>query len=137
MRSAGRLPAAGAGRCACRSAASKRLNASLVSPARVSPTPANWPPGAVPPESRYLRAARQIGHHWHSGGSSVSSSVVAVSQTSSACLAFRAPPAPPSVDFTRPATSRPMLLAPAFISHRWKSPMGSLRSLRSLRSLPG
>ena len=82
-----RRSGAGAGRCACRSAASNRLNASLVSPARVSPTPANCPPGAVPPESRYLRAARQIGHHWHSGGSSVSVSVVAVSQTSSACLA--------------------------------------------------
>jgi len=73
----------------------------------------------VPPDSRYLRAARQTGHHWHSGGS-VGSSVVAVSQTS-ACLA-----PPPIVDRTRPATSLPMLLAPAFISHRWKSPIGSL-----------
>jgi hypothetical protein len=100
---------------------SNRLNASLVSPARASPTPPNWPP-AVPPESRYLRAARQIGHHWHSGGSSVSSSVVAVSHTS----AVLAPRPPPSVDLTRPATSRPMLLAPAFIIHRWKSPIGSL-----------
>jgi hypothetical protein len=105
-------------------AASNRLNASLVSPARVSLTPANWPPGGapVPPESRYRRAARQIGHHWHSGGSSVSTSVVAVSQTS----AFDAPRPPPNVDRTRPATSRPMLLAPARISHRWKSPIGSL-----------
>jgi hypothetical protein len=87
--------------------------------------PANCPPrGALdPPESRYLRAARQIGHHWHSGGSSVGSSVVAVSQT----LSLLAPAlAPPSVDRTRPATSRPMLLAPAFISQRWKSPIGSL-----------
>ncbi|HEX7164958.1 MAG TPA: hypothetical protein VF223_27405 [Trebonia sp.] len=121
---AGRPPAGGAGRCEARSAASNRLNASLVSPARVSPTPANWLP-PVPPESRYLRAARQIGHHWHSGGSSVGSSVVAVSQTS-ALLAPPPPPPPPIVDFTRPATSRPILLAPAFISHRWKSPIGSL-----------
>jgi hypothetical protein len=105
-------------------AASNRLNASLVRPARVSPTPANWPPGGapVPPASRYLRAARQIGHHWHSGGSSVSTSVVAVSQTS-AFDAFR--PLPPNVDRTRPATCWPMLLAPARISHRWKSPIGS------------
>jgi hypothetical protein len=113
----------GAGRCACRNAASNRLNASLVSPARVSPTPANWLADDVPPDSRYLRAARQIGHHWHSGGSSVSSSVVAVSQTSSDFFALFLPP---TVDFTRPATCWPMLLAPAFISHRWKSPMGSL-----------
>ena len=63
-----------------------------------------------------------MGHHWHSGGSSVGSSVVAVSQMSP-CLA---PPPPPSVDFTRDATSLPMLLAPVLISHRWKSPMGSL-----------
>src|SRR5947209_13276863 len=98
-------------------AVSNRLNASLVSPARVSPTPARGLLG--PPVSRYLRAARQTGHHWHSGGSSVSTSVVAVSQTSE-CLAL--PPPPPSVDRTRPATSRPMLLAPAFISQRWKSP---------------
>jgi hypothetical protein len=104
-------------------AASNRPNASLVSPASVSPTPANWPRLAVdPPVSRYRRAARQIGHHWHSGGSSVSSSVVAVSQTSP-CLALLPPP---TVDFTLEATSRPMLLAPVLISHRWKSPMGSL-----------
>ncbi|TVZ03100.1 hypothetical protein EAS64_21870 [Trebonia kvetii] len=83
----------------------------------MSLTPASWPPmvaldGApVPPDSRYLRAARQTGHHWHSGGS-VRSSVVAVSQTS----AFLVPP--PIVDRTRPATSLPRLLAPAFISHR-------------------
>jgi hypothetical protein len=30
------------------------------------------------------------------------------------------------VDLTRDATSRPMLLAPVLISHRWKSPTGSL-----------
>jgi len=89
----------------------------------VSPTPANWLADDAPPESRYLRAARQIGHHWHSGGSSVSSSVVAVSQMSSDFFGLVLAP---TVDFTRPATSRPMLLAPAFISHRWKSPMGSL-----------
>ncbi|HXT88906.1 MAG TPA: hypothetical protein VN714_06575, partial [Trebonia sp.] len=114
--SGGRLAEGGgaAGRCDERRAASKRLKASLVSPARVSPTPANWL-GGLPPESRYRRAARQIGHHWHSGGSSVSSSVVAVSQTS-ALLPPRAPgPTPPRVDLTLPATSRPMLLAPAFI----------------------
>ncbi|HEY3882986.1 MAG TPA: hypothetical protein VGM12_30735 [Trebonia sp.] len=81
--------------------------------------PPNWPPKAggcpCPPAFWYLRAARQIGHHWHSGGSSVSTSVVAVSQTS-ACLP---PPAgPPNVDLTRPATSLPILLAPARISQR-------------------
>jgi hypothetical protein len=107
------------------------LKASLVSPARVSPTLVNWPlvlpPLAVlpmvPPVSRYRRAARQIGHHWHSGGSSVSSSVVAVSQMSD--FAFEVAP-PPRVVRTRPATSRPILRAPARISHRWKSPIGSL-----------
>src|SRR5690242_4997091 len=100
-------------------AASNRLNASLVSPARDSLTPENWPPkvGFVPPDSRYRRAARQIGHHWHSGGSSVSSSVVAVSQTSAGLPPPRLPP-PPSVDRTRPATSLPMLLAPARINQR-------------------
>jgi hypothetical protein len=78
-------------------------------------------PGLVAPESRYLRAARQIGHQAHSGGSSPGSSVVAVSQTS----AFFALLPPPSVDLTLSATPAPMLRAPAFISHRWKSPIGS------------
>ena len=77
---------------------------------------------AVPPPSRYLRAARQIGHHWHSGGSSPGGSVVAVSHTL-ACLFALAPP--PSVVLTLVATSRLRLRAPAFISHRWKSPRGS------------
>ncbi|MGH3165633.1 MAG: hypothetical protein ACRDN0_07030 [Trebonia sp.] len=88
----------------------------------MSPTPASWElsPAFVPPDSRYLRAARQIGHHWHSGGSSPGGSVVAVSQTS-AGLSPRL-----TVDLTLSATSRPRLRAPAFISHRWKSPMGSL-----------
>jgi len=104
-------------------AASNIPNASLVNPARVSPMPASGELAAwvAPPESRYLRAARQIGHHWHSGGSSPGASVVAVSQTS-ACLA---PVPPPSVDLTLSATLTPMLRAPAFISHRWKSPIGS------------
>ncbi|HSZ39820.1 MAG TPA: hypothetical protein VK817_07670 [Trebonia sp.] len=74
----------------------------------------------MPPESRYRRAARQIGHHWHSGGSSPGGSVVAVSQTFD-CFA-----PPLTVVLTFSATSRPRLRAPAFISHRWKSPMGSL-----------
>src|SRR6185437_9469857 len=43
-------------------------------------------------------------------------------QTSALSAPRPPPPPPPIVDFTRPATSRPMLLAPAFISHRWKSP---------------
>jgi hypothetical protein len=105
-------------------AASNRPNASLVNPARVSPTPASGEPApaGVPPESRYLRAARQIGHHWHSGGSSPSASVVAVSQTS----AFLVLLPPPSVDLTLSATLAPMLRAPALISHRWRSPIGSL-----------
>lgn len=107
-----------------RIAVSNRLNASLVRPARASAAPAIWSPSPVedPPESLARRAARQIGHHWHSGGSSVGSVVVASSQTS-AC-AFALPP--PIVDFTRSVTSLVMLRAPAFISQRWKSPNGSL-----------
>ncbi|MBO0819996.1 MAG: hypothetical protein J2P26_04005, partial [Nocardiopsaceae bacterium] len=89
-----------------------------MSPAAASDDPSPVP--AVPPESRYRRAARQIGHHWHSGGSSPGGSVVAVSHTS----ADGAPP--PSVERTRSATSRLRLRVPAFISHRWKSPIGSL-----------
>ena len=67
-----------------RIAVSNRLNASLVSPARASAAPATCSlnPAWDPPESLALRAARQIGHHWHSGGSSVGSVVVASSQTS-------------------------------------------------------
>jgi hypothetical protein len=67
-----------------RIADSNRLNASLVSPARASAAPATCSlnPAEDPPESLALRAARQIGHHWHSGGSSVGSVVVASSQTS-------------------------------------------------------
>ncbi len=84
-----------------RSAASKRLNASLVSPARASAAPANCPlrPAAGTLPSRARRAARQIGHHWHSGGSSVGTSVVAVSQTSARLRAL--PVALPTVDRTR------------------------------------
>jgi hypothetical protein len=108
-----------------RIAASKRLNASLVRPARASAAPANWPlspaEDALPSLAR--RAARQIGHHWHSGGSSVGSSVVAVSQTSAFLPAL---PAPPMVDFTRSVTSLVTLRAPALISQRWRSPIGSL-----------
>jgi hypothetical protein len=108
-----------------RIAASNRLNASLVSPARASAAPANWPlrpaDGALPSLAR--RAARQIGHHWHSGGSSVGASVVAVSQTSPR---LPAPVAPPMVDFTRSVTSLVTLRAPALISQRWRSPIGSL-----------
>ena len=109
---------------AFRIAVSNRLNASLVSPARASAAPAIWSPSPVedPPESLARRAARQIGHHWHSGGSSVGSVVVASSQTS--VYAFALPP--PIVDFTRSVTSLVMLRAPAFISQRWKSPNGSL-----------
>jgi hypothetical protein len=50
--------------------------------------------------------------------------VVAVSQTS-AFLPDR-PVAPPMVDFTRSVTSLVTLRAPARISQRWKSPIGSL-----------
>jgi hypothetical protein len=109
-----------------RIAVSKRLNASLVSPARASAAPANCPlrPAAGTLPSLARRAARQIGHHWHSGGSSVGASLVAVSQTS-ACLPAL-PPAPPMVDFTRSVTSLVTLRAPALISHRWRSPIGSL-----------
>jgi hypothetical protein len=107
-----------------RIADSNRLNASLVSPARASAAPATCSlnPAEDPPESLALRAARQIGHHWHSGGSSVGSVVVASSQTSVCALALP----PPIVDFTRSVTSLVMLRAPAFISQRWKSPNGSL-----------
>jgi hypothetical protein len=106
-----------------RIADSNRLNASLVSPARASAAPATCSlnPAEDPPESLALRAARQIGHHWHSGGSSVGSVVVASSQTSMRALGL-----PPIVDFTRSVTSLVMLRAPAFISQRWKSPNGSL-----------
>jgi hypothetical protein len=109
-----------------RIADSNRLNASLVSPARASAAPANWPlrpaEGTLPSLAR--RAARQIGHHWHSGGSSVGASVVAVSQTSAFLPAL--PVAPPMVDFTRSVTSLVTLRAPALISQRWRSPIGSL-----------
>ena len=103
------------------------LNASLVNPASVSPTPASWEvsPAPVPLASRYLRAARQMGHHWHSGGSSPGGSVVAVSHT----FAGLPPRPPPTVDLTLSATSRPRLRAPAFISHRCRSPIGSLPGL--------
>ena len=106
-----------------RIADSNRLKASLVSPARASAAPATCSlnPAEDPPESLALRAARQIGHHWHSGGSSVGSVVVASSQTSMRALGL-----PPIVDFTRSVTSLVMLRAPAFISQRWKSPNGSL-----------
>jgi hypothetical protein len=117
---AGRRGAAGG----VRIADSNRLNASLVSPARASAAPATCSlnPAEDPPESLALRAARQIGHHWHSGGSSVGSVVVASSQTSVYVLGLP----PPIVDFTRSVTSLVMLRAPAFISQRWKSPNGSL-----------
>ena len=107
-----------------RMADSNRLNASLVSPARASAAPATCSlnPAEDPPDSLALRAARQIGHHWHSGGSSAGSVVVASSQTSVCALALP----PPIVDFTRSVTSLVMLRAPAFISQRWKSPNGSL-----------
>jgi hypothetical protein len=109
-----------------RIAASKRLNASLVRPAKASAAPANWPlspaEGALPSLAR--RAARQIGHHWHSGGSSIGPSVVAVSQTSAFLPALAV--APPMVDFTRSVTSLVTLRAPALISQRWRSPIGSL-----------
>ena len=107
-----------------RIADSNRLNASLVSPARASAAPATCSlnPAEDPPDSLALRAARQIGHHWHSGGSSAGSVVVASSQTSVCALALP----PPIVDFTRSVTSLVMLRAPAFISQRWKSPNGSL-----------
>jgi hypothetical protein len=109
-----------------RMADSNRLNASRVSPARASAAPANWPlrpaDGALPSLAR--RAARQIGHHWHSGGSSVGFSVVAVSHTS-ACLPA-VPVAAPMVDLTRSDTSLVTLRAPALISQRWRSPIGSL-----------
>ncbi|HEY6786806.1 MAG TPA: hypothetical protein VI365_05800, partial [Trebonia sp.] len=111
------------------------LNASCASPDSVSPTPASCDPspafGAGVPESRYLRAARQIGHQAHSGASSGGGSVVATSQTSPlVCLP------PLIVDRTRSATSRPTLRAPAFISHRWKSPIGSPDCPVPPRSLP-
>ena len=115
-----------------RSACSKMPNASCASPARVSLTPAICDPipapGPLPPcpalPSRYRRAARQIGHHAHSGASSGGGSVVAVSQTSPLLRLL-----PVTVERTRSATSRPRLRAPAFISHRWKSASGSLAGL--------
>ena len=122
----GGVPPAGRGGVlgGVRIAVSNRPNASLVSPARASAAPAICSPNPAedPPESLARRAARQIGHHWHSGGSSVGSSVVAASQTSVGAFAAR----PPMVDFTRSVTSLVMLRAPAFISQRWKSPNGSL-----------
>ncbi|MCL2581793.1 MAG: hypothetical protein FWE35_04985 [Streptosporangiales bacterium] len=69
------------------------------------------PSPLVLPVSRYWRAARQIGHHWHSGGSSAApgGSVVAVSHTSAECCC-----PPPTVERTRSVTSRPRPRAPAF-----------------------
>ena len=70
---------------------SSALIASWTADATASPAPeaARRGPG---PESRIRRAARQIGHHWHSGDSPTSGgiSLVAVSQTSAALSAAAA-----------------------------------------------
>ncbi len=90
---------------------------SAAADATASPAPASCPP-TPGPDSRIRRAARQTGHHWHSGDSPTSGgiSVVAVSQTS--VLSWRPPP---SVLRTCPLSSLRMLLAPDRSSQRWKS----------------
>lgn len=91
--------------------------ASWTAVATTSPAVDNWSPSAGF-ESRTRRAARQIGHHWHSGDSPTSGgiSVVAVSQTSDDSVR-----PPPSVRLTCPLISLPTLLALLRRSQRWKS----------------
>jgi hypothetical protein len=99
---------------------SKAENASWAMEARAPPTSATLDirPG---PDSRAARAAWQIGHHWHSGDSSGGGSLVAVSHTSP-----RSRRSWPTVLRTWSATWLAMLRAPARISQRWKSAIGSL-----------
>ena len=104
--------------------------ASWTTDASSPPALARLAPRPPAPPVRAARAAWQIGHHWHSGGSLGGTSLVAVSHTSP--LSRRSAPI---VRFTWPATWFAMLRAPAFISQRWKSATGSL-SLDAPRPLP-
>ncbi|HEY1914728.1 MAG TPA: hypothetical protein VGH27_04045 [Streptosporangiaceae bacterium] len=95
-------------------------SASWATDSRASPAPAicDVRPG---PDSRIRRAARQIGHQAHSGGSPVcDGSVVATSQASTLLLF------PPVTERNWPLISRPSVLALLRTSQRWISPTGSL-----------
>jgi hypothetical protein len=70
------------------------------------------------PDSLSTRAARQMGHHAHSGASSAGGTV-ALAHTSAG------PPPTPSAERIWSLTSRLTLRAPERTSHRWKSPIGS------------
>ena len=70
------------------------------------------------PDSRSTRAARQMGHHAHSGASSAGGTV-ALAHTSAG------PPPTPSMERIWSLTSRLTLRAPERTIHRWKSPIGS------------
>jgi hypothetical protein len=98
------------------SAESTALSASCTAADTKSPALDSWSP-RVGLASRIRRAARQIGHHWHSADSPTSGgiSVVAVSHTSPASVR------PPKVRRTWPVISLRMLLALDRSSHRWKS----------------
>jgi len=61
---------------------SKAENASWTTDASTPPALANCVPRLAAPPLRAARAAWQIGHHWHSGGSVGGGSLVAVSHTS-------------------------------------------------------
>jgi len=100
---------------------SKTENASWTTDASTPPALASCAPRLDAPPFLAARAAWQIGHHWHSGGSVGGGSLVAVSHTSP--LPRRSAP---MVRFTWSATWFAMLRAPAFISQRWKSATGSL-----------
>jgi len=102
---------------------SSALNASWTAEATASPAPDSCPP--IPgPESRIRRAARQMGHHWHSGASPSTGgiSLVTVSQTS--VVALRPPP---KVRRTCPPISLRTFLAPWRMSQRFRSPIKSGR----------
>jgi len=110
-------------------ACSKAENASWTTDATTPPALASCAPRPAALPFLAARAAWQIGHHWHSGGSLGGGSLVAVSHTSP--LLRRSVP---MVRLTWSATWFAMLRAPAFISQRWKSAMGSL--LAGPRPLP-
>jgi hypothetical protein len=102
---------------------SSALNASWTADATASPAPDSCPP--MPgPESRIRRAARQMGHHWHSGASPSTGGIsfVTVSQTS--VVALRPPP---KVRRTCPLISLRTFFAPWRMSQRFRSPIRSGR----------
>jgi hypothetical protein len=117
---------------------SSALIASWTADATAPPAPESCPPmpGLV---SRIRRAARQMGHHWHSGASPTSGGIscVAVSHTSAVLVR-----PPPIVRRTCPPISFRTFLAPWRMSQRCRSPTGSTRGgglcrARSAAGRPG